>query len=120
MSNDRTAEEWGQVAVSETTADNGFATAPERYTRQERETVDRMRDLFRQKAGMMPAVGDAWFAVFCEANALKYKDRNGAKGDPEGDIEKACWWRMMAAHVRGEGPDPRHQREGFVPYEEGA
>jgi len=114
-------------------ADNGFAAAPERYTRQARETVDRMRDGFRARAreryvgqGEAPpdveptAIDEAdfWFGVFCDEQARKYEDRAGAKGDPAGDIEKARWWREMSAHVRDEGPDPRHQREGFVPYEE--
>jgi len=98
-------------------ADNGFATTPERYAQQERETIDRQRDLFREKA-LGVDVGDLWFAVFCEATALKYEDRAGAKGDPDGDTQKARFYRMMSAHVHGEGPDPRHQREGFVPYEE--
>lgn len=86
--------------------DNGFKTAPARYTQQDRETIDRIRD----------KLGDEGFAAFCVGTEMRYDDRRGAKGDPDGDNEKARWFRMMAAHVAGEGPDPRADRPGFVPY----
>ena len=84
----------------------GFTSAPERYTAHGRETIDRIRD----------ELGDAGFRAFCIGNAMKYEDRAGRKGDPEGDAEKARWYRQMAAHLDGEAEDPRSGREGFVPY----
>ena len=87
-------------------SDNGFNTAPERYTTQGRETIDRIRD----------DLGDEGFRVFCAGNATKYEDRAGAKGDPEGDAAKARFYRQMVAHLDGEAEDPRSGREGFVPY----
>jgi len=84
----------------------GFTSAPERYTAHGRETIDRIRD----------ELGDAGFRAFCIGNAMKYEDRAGRKGDPEGDAEKARWYRHMAAHIDGKAEDPRSDREGFVPY----
>lgn len=86
--------------------DNGFRSAPARYTKQERETIDRIRD----------AMTDAGFVAFCLGTAMRYEDRAGAKGDAEGDAEKARWYRQMIAHVNGDGPDPRAGRPGFQPY----
>lgn len=87
-------------------SDNGFSTAPERYTTQGRETIDRIRD----------DLGDEGFRAFCAGNATKYEDRAGAKGDPEGDAAKARFYRQMVTHLDGEAEDPRSGREGFVPY----
>lgn len=55
-------------------------------------------------------LGDAGFVAFCEGCALKYDLRAGLKGPAETDQDKARWYRAMAAHVRGEGPDPRSYR----------
>lgn len=85
---------------------NGFHTAPKRYTGHGRETIDRIRD----------ELGDEGFRAFALGNALKYEDRAGAKGDPEGDAAKARFYRQMVAHLDGEAEDPRSGREGFVPY----
>jgi hypothetical protein len=84
----------------------GFTSAPERYTAHGRETIDRIRD----------ELGDAGFRAFCIGNAMKYEDRAGRKGDPEGDAEKARWYRQMVAHIDGKAEDPRSRREGFAPY----
>lgn len=92
---------------------NGWESAPKRYMQSGRETVDVMRDLCHF---LKPGQGDDYFAVACAVQALKYDDRNGAKGDLEGDLEKSRWWRAMEKHVRGEGPDPREGRENFTPY----
>lgn len=86
--------------------DNGFRAAPARYVQQDRETIDRIRD----------AMTDAGFVAFCLGTAMRYEDRGGAKGDPDGDAEKARWYRQMIRHVSGDGPDPRADRPGFVPY----
>ena len=85
----------------------GTDAQPARYTRADgRETLDVIRDV----------LGDAGFIAFCIGNAMKYEDRTGKKGDAEEDRKKARFYRQMAAHVRGEGPDPRSGRPGFVPY----
>jgi hypothetical protein len=84
----------------------GFDRAPDRYTGNDREAIDRIRD----------HLGDEGFVAFCVGNALKYEARDGRKGDPRGDADKAVWYRRMAAHVRGYGPDPRANRPGFTPY----
>lgn len=102
-------------------SDNGFDAAPDRYTQQGRETIDRQRDLAFEWArssaeGLTLSLPDLLFAYFCEAQALRYEDRAGAKGDPEGDAEKARWYKEMAIHVLGSGPDPRANRPGFQPY----
>jgi thymidylate synthase (FAD) len=87
----------------------GFDRAPDRYSAKGRETIDRLRD----------DLGDEGFVAFCVGNAIKYEDRAGLKGSAAEDHEKAGWYRRMAAHVRGEGPDPRSSRPGFVPYARG-
>jgi hypothetical protein len=108
----------------------GFDRAPDRYSAKGRETVDRMRDEAHSAAiellneiGAEPdldipveAIARLMFAYACRTHELKYEDREGLKDDPEQERKKAKWWRQMAAHVRGEGPDPRHERPGFVPY----
>lgn len=90
-----------------TPTDNGFRTAPARYMKDDRELIDQHRDKY----------GDEAFRIHCLIAADEYEYRNGAKGDPEGDAEKAKWYRMMARHVEGNGPDPRADRPGFVPYQ---
>ena len=104
---------------------------PSRYTAQGRETVDRMRDLCRERAAEMappgndPAevnvAGDMIFTIVCETHALKYKDRAGLKEGEDAEVtaRKAAWWTAMADHVRGNGPDPRSDRtEGATHYVE--
>ena len=87
-------------------ADNGFDIAPDRYTGEGRETIDRIRDV----------LGDDGFRAFCAGNAMKYEDRAGRKGDAVGDVEKARWYRQMVAYLDGEADDPRAGRPGFVGY----
>lgn len=105
--NDRyhqTGDQWDSLESDDTT---GFTAAPTRYTRQGRETIDRIRD----------ALGDQGFIAFCVGSAIKYEDRAGLKGDPEGDVAKAMWYRQMVDHVRDERkPDPRAGRQDFQPY----
>ena len=57
---------------------------------------------------------DVAFAAFCIGCAVKYEQRAGLKpGSPaEQDQKKAAWYRQMAAHALGNGPDPRTYREG--------
>lgn len=57
-------------------ADDGWTSAPERYTGQGRETIDRMRDLAHEVFDD-PATADRAFAFYCLANAMKYEDRAG-------------------------------------------
>ena len=94
----------------------GHDRAPDRYTTQDRETIDRMRDLAHAMFSG-PAVADAVFAYHCIATALKYSDRYGLKDLPEIDAKKLLWYLAMAAHVRDGTPDPRSGRPGFVPWE---
>jgi len=107
----------------------GFDRAPDRYTGKGRETVDRMRDralaaaiALGLEAPYIPheqtiKLADKLFAFACLTHAIKYEDRAGRKGSAEVDVEKAKWWRAMAAHAGGFGPDPRQDRETFEPYE---
>lgn len=88
-------------------ADNGFGSAPKRYMLAGREVVDDLRDRH----------GDTAFRTFCLLTAEVYEARNGAKGDPVGDAEKARWFHTMTKHVDGDGPDPRAERPDFVPYQ---
>jgi hypothetical protein len=91
----------------------GHDRAPDRYTGQGRETIDRMRDL-AWATGLNP---DEVFGFFCLATALKYHDRAGLKGDADEDLAKMRWYRAMALHaLTGRHPDPRADRPGFVPY----
>lgn len=80
--------------------DTGHDRAPDRYTHGTRETIDMIRD----------ELGDAGFRAFCIGCAMKYESRAGKKGPAENDLAKAGWFRAMAAHVDGEGPDPRAYR----------
>lgn len=101
---------------------DGRDRAPDRYTRKGRETIDRMRDLAYdsewEDAFMVGfPVADILFAYHCRATALKYEDRDGAKGDPEGDRAKRAFYNAMADSVLHDGqPDPRSERPGFTPY----
>lgn len=99
--------------MSDTTT--GHDRAPDRYTGQDRETIDRMRDLaWATCTGTDP---DEMFAFHCLATALKYHDRAGLKGDADEDLAKMRWYRAMALHaLTGEHPDPRADRPGFAPY----
>ena len=98
----------------------GFDRAPDRYMGQGRETIDRMRDaageLFERGLERGLSLGDAAFYVHCVLTAMKYEDRAGRKGDAREDNEKAMWYRRMANHLLGFGPDPRAARPGFQPY----
>lgn len=89
----------------------GFDRAPDRYMGQGRETIDRMRDaageLFERATQHGLSIGDAAFYVHCVLTAMKYEDRAGRKGDAREDNEKAMWYRRMANHLLGFGPDPR-------------
>lgn len=107
-------------------SDDGFERAPFRYVAHGRETIDRQRDEAYVRAcaflcdddPRVAALADEMFAYLCDATALKYEDRRGRKDNvnPARDAEAARWYREMATHVRGEGPDPRHHRPGFIPY----
>lgn len=102
----------------------GFDRAPERYTTQGRETIDRMRDMAHTLTDTLPSdfrgdrakLADVMFAYHCLVTELKYQDRAGTKGDPEGDAKKAEWYHAMAMHVLAGSPDPRADRPDFVPY----
>lgn len=84
----------------------GFDEAPSRYvTDSGREAIDIIRD----------SMSDREFVVWCCGQALKYECREGKKAGTD-DAEKARWYRLMADHVLGVGPDPRHERENFQPY----
>jgi hypothetical protein len=82
--------------------DTGFDAAPARYMASGREAIDVIRE----------ELGDAGFIAFCIGNARKYELRAGHKGPAEVDLEKARWYREMAAYVLGSGPDPRSYRGG--------
>ena len=102
----------------------GFDRAPERYMAHGRETIDRMRDrAFVVAEAHLGAVGDVanaladvLFVYHCEVTAMKYADRAGRKDDEQQDRDKAVFYRRMAAHVRGFGPDPRSERADFTAY----
>ena len=108
----------------------GFDRAPDRYMAHGRETIDRMRDrafvVAEAYAGAVGAadevtnaLADLLFIYHCEVTAMKYEDRAGRKGDEgdeQQDRDKALFYRRMAAHVRGFGPDPRVNRADFMAY----
>lgn len=105
--------------------DNGFTAPPARYTRQGRETIDRQRDRAHAVARRLldhgdlteQQLADALFGYHCDVAAMKYEDRDGSKGDVDGDAAKARWYRGMQRHVEEGGPDPRSERPGFTPYQ---
>jgi len=80
--------------------DTGFESAPTRYMATGREAIDIIRE----------ELGDQHFVWFCLGNARKYELRAGHKGPASVDLEKARWYREMAAHVQGLRPDPRSYR----------
>jgi hypothetical protein len=53
------------------------------------------------------ALGDEGFVAYCRGNAVKYLWRAGKKDATGQDLRKAGWYCAMAAHVLGDGPDPR-------------
>lgn len=90
----------------------GFDAPPARYSQNPdgKETIDRMFDEadrvcanFGTTPGyptgeplrLTPNLQRALRAAVCAALALKYEDRKGAKGDPEGDKDKARFYRQM-------------------------
>jgi len=85
----------------------GYDKAPDRYNRNGREAIDTIRD----------SMTDEQFVAFCRGNAIKYRDRTGAKGPAATDEAKARWYEQMADHVHRGLPDPRCGRDGFVEYE---
>lgn len=88
-------------------SETGFDRAPDRYSRQGRETIDRIRD----------SMTDTEFGAFCRGNAMKYMDRAGMKGVAEADKDKAKWYMRMAMHIKQPSfADPRADRPDFQPY----
>lgn len=81
----------------------GWDKPPSHYDG-EREVIDLIRD----------AMTDEQFEGFCLGNAIKYEQRAGLKGDPEGDHQKALWYRQMRVHVLVGRADPRSGRPGWV------
>ena len=77
---------------------------------------DAAGELFERGLERGLSLGDAAFYVHCVLTAMKYEDRAGRKGDAREDNEKAMWYRRMANHLLGFGPDPRAARPGFQPY----
>ena len=98
----------------------GFDSAPNRYMRHERETIDRQRDacavLVEEAFQARVSFADAAFAVHCALTAMKYDDREGLKDDPVRERAKQRFYRAMHAHVLNRGPDPRSSRDGFNAY----
>lgn len=109
----------------------GRKVKPKRYAGQDRETIDRQRDLFRTvfvglAVDEIPGatleqvyrVADVAFSIHCQATALKYSDRMGRKGeDVDQERAKRDWYEQMGAHVLvGTLPDPRSERPDFEPY----
>lgn len=85
----------------------GFSAPPPHYSQGGRETIDLIRD----------SMTDSQFVGFCIGNALKYQDRAKHKGQEQADMRKFRWYVAMASHVKGVGPDPRHERPNFTPYQ---
>lgn len=94
----------------------GHDRAPDRYSGQGRETIDRMRDLAHEMFGE-PGLADDVFAFHCIATALKYADRYGKKDATEIEEKKLAWYLAMAEHVLDGTPDPRSERSGFTPWQ---
>jgi hypothetical protein len=104
----------------------GFDATPARYNDNPdgRETIDRMFDeliatdlrvMWGDDAdcyAMTPHQEAARKAGLCAALALKYEDRAGKKGDPEGDKQKARFYRQMQKRweQNDESLDPRTYR----------
>lgn len=85
----------------------GIDRAPVRYSSHGRETIDRLRDV----------LGDEGFVAHCLGCALKYRDREGLKGEASEDRKKAWFYIQMAMFVRGIGPDPREYRPDHAEYQ---
>lgn len=106
----------------------GFDRAPDRYSSEGRETIDRQRDLCHIQAERMidmnffpegtsiNMLADAMFSAHCNLCAMKYDDRNGKKDDPDQERSKSKWYMQMFHHIFGAAPDPRSSRDGFEPY----
>ena len=94
----------------------GHDRAPDRYSGQGRETIDRMRDLAHEMF-TNPKAADEAFAFHCIATALKYADRHGKKDATEIEDKKLAWYLAMAEHVIDGTPDPRSERADFVPWQ---
>lgn len=98
---------------------DGRTDAPTRYYDPVggRETIDHIRDVFRETYG---EEGDRMFAAGCLFQVLRYEARIGKKEGqtPERDLEAARWYQQMLHHVEdGITPDPRTVRgDSFVPY----
>lgn len=87
----------------------GFDKPPSHYDGgQGLEVIDAIWRNLRTLAGDEAMIG------FCVGSALKYEARAGKK--TAGDADKALWYWRFAAYVRGEGPDPRTARPGWVPH----
>ena len=100
------ASRTGEQALNDSVI--GTDEAPKRYSGQERETIDRIRD----------CLGSVGFADWCLGNAVKYMDRAGRKGSFDEDRAKAAFYCEMAWHVRDprRNKDPRRNRPDFKPY----
>ena len=106
----------------------GFDRAPDRYSSEDRETIDRQRDQCHVQAVRMIGIGlfpdntsvnmlaDAMFTAHCTMCAMKYDDRNGLKDDPGQESSKSKWYQQMRMHVFGGAEDPRSGRDVFEPY----
>lgn len=98
----------------------GATVAPARYNRGGRETIDTQRDVagffFESAIRQGASTRDAAFYTHCMLTALAYRARLGAKDAAELERAKIKWYQQMAAHVVGNGPDPREKRPNFVPY----
>jgi len=108
----------------------GHDTVPSYYTNNPdgKETIDRMfeeADRVCANFGTKPGypIGEplrltsnlqqALRAALCAAMALKYEDRAGRKGDPEGDKREAAFYRAFQARWEQNNPDldPRKKRK---------
>jgi hypothetical protein len=58
------------------------------------------------------ALGVEGAIAFCRGNAIKYAWRADKKRNCGEDLRKAAWYLQMAAHLLGDGPDPRSARSG--------
>lgn len=96
------AEFGSRVLPAPADDETGFDRAPSKYMAHGREAVDILRD----------ELGDQAFRWVCVGTARLYELRAGHKPgvSAETDLTKARWWRQMAAHVDGLGPDPRAGR----------
>lgn len=116
---------------AEPQAELGIDKPPVRYSQNSdgKETIDRMFDIVEQvyyeSIGIHEkgqpfepsddddGVRSALCTALCAAIALKYEDRAGKKGDPEGDAKKAKFYRQMQRRWEQNDPslDPRVYRK---------